>query len=183
MGLLTNVGEKPVEPEKPYTFASGGIDGYMNELNVPKQPQDIDESEGLNELIDLQEHEPDEPLEKIKARTAVANASGKILAIALDAAFPVALGLLLKDDPDNYKATPEEKEDLTEAFAEYTKLKGGEIPPWLALVITILSIYGVKGAAGFQNKKLNDENAKLQQRIKELEEQAAQQLSEMENAA
>jgi len=186
MGLLDKTGEKPTEIEKPYSFASGGINDYLDELKVAKQPQDIDESEGLDELLELQEKETPEPLEKLKANTAVANASGKILAIAIDAALPVAIGLFLKDDPENYKASEDEKEALTDAFAEYTKLKGGDIPPWLALMITILSIYGVKGAAGYQNKKLNAENTKLQKRIEELEAQAAEKLEEMdklENAA
>ena len=179
MGLLDKVGEKPAGTEKPYSFASGGIDGYMKELSRPKQPLDIDESEGLDELIDLQPTETDEPLEKIKANNAVANATGSLLATAIDTGLSTIIGsFIAKGDPDDYKASPEKKDEMASALSDYVKLKGGDIPPGMALMIIIMSIYLPKGVVAFQVHKLEKEIAEKDKRIAELEKQAEKQLEE-----
>jgi hypothetical protein len=169
MGLLDIQGEAP--EKKPYQFASAGIDDYIGELNQPKQAHDIDEAEGLEELDDMQPEPDTEPLEKLKASNSVAKASGSLLTIALDTSLSTAFGLWAGDEPQNYKADENEREELEQAIGEYVKLKGGDIPPGFALVLIILSIYGSKGAMAFQFKKAKKQLDEKDNRIAELEQQ------------
>ncbi len=159
------------EEKKPYTFASGSIDDFMAEMNRPKQAQDINETDGLDELETLQPETPDEPLEKLQATPAVALATASLLTIALDSSLSTVLGLYAGDEPDNYKADPEQRQELQAAIAEYVKLKGGDIPPGVALILIILSVYGTKGAQAFQYKKLRKEQEEKDRRIQQLEEE------------
>ncbi len=165
MGLLD---DNAPETVKTYQFASAPIDDFIRDLNVSKQEQNISDDDlgELDEPID----QPDAPLEKLKMRPSVANATGKALMLTVDTVLPIGLALLIKDDAENYKATEAEREDLAEVFGEYAKLSGGEIPPWLMLLITVLSIYGIKAYNGVQNKKLNDRNAELEKQLAELRE-------------
>lgn len=169
MGLLDIQGDTP--EKQPYKFASSGIDDYLNELKQPKQVQDIDEAEGLEELDNLQPEADDEPMAKLQASNSVAKASGSLLTIALDTTVSTAFGLWAGDEPQNYKADDNEREELERAIGEYVKLKGGDIPPGFALVLIILSIYGSKGAMAFQFKKAKKEMEEKDRRIQELEQQ------------
>ena len=179
MGLLDIQGDAP---EKPYKFASSGIDDYLDELNQPKQDLGIDETAGYEELNDMQPEPDSEPLEKLKASNAVAKASGSLLTIALDTSLSTAIGLWAGDEPANYKADDNEREELEQAISEYVKLKGGDIPPGFALVLIILSIYGSKGAMGFQFKKAKKELDEKDNRIAELEKQVIEARNNKEAA-
>jgi hypothetical protein len=165
MGMLDQTTDTE---QKPYVFASGGIDNYMKELKQPKQAQEIDETEGLDELNDMQPEQEVEPLEKLKASNAFATSSASLLTIALDSTFSTLLGMYSGDEPENYKADEDQRDELQKAIAEYIKLKGADIPPGFALVIIILSIYGTKGAMAFQFKKLKKENEAKDKEIETL---------------
>jgi len=159
------------EPEKPYSFMSGGINDYLNEINQPKQPQDIDEYPDEENLSAFQDTgKEDEPLETLKARAGVAKATGALLATALDAGLSTLIGTFIaKGDPADYKADEEQKSELETAMAEYVKLKGGDIPPGIALLIVVLSIYMPKGVVAFQVRKLELENAEKDRQIAEMQ--------------
>ncbi len=172
MGMLDNIGSKPeTDEKKDYQFASSGIDDFANEFKKPKQEQGIDEASDLDNLQLIDDDKPDAPLDKIRANVKVANATGSLAAMALDGGMSTIIGLFIaKADPKEFKANPEEKETLEEAFAEYVKLKGGEIPPGLAILIVILAIYLPKGANAFQLRKANERIDELEKRNAELEE-------------
>jgi hypothetical protein len=154
--------------KKDYKFASTGINDYLGELNTPKQAQEIDENDGFEELENLQPID-DEPLEKLKANNSVAHATASIVTITLDTTLSTALGLYAGDKAENYKADPDQREELQDAIAEYVKLKGGDIPPGFALFLIILAIYGGKGAEAFQFRKQRKESEAKDLQIKELE--------------
>lgn len=179
MGLLDQVDE--TTKKEPYKFASGGIGEFMDEFNKPKQDQGIDEAAGLEDLPpEYEESEDDEPLEKLKATNSVANASASLLTIALDSTLSTVLGLYAGDEPSNYKADSDQREELQEAIAEYVKLKGGDIPPGLALILIVVSIYGSKGAMAFQFKKLKKETEEKDNQISELREKLSKYKEEKE---
>jgi len=175
MGMLDDEAVEITDKNKAYSFASGGIGDFMADFNTKKQDTGIDEEAHLLDLPEQTDEEPqeNEPLEKLKATAAVAGASASLLTIAIDSSLSTVLGLYAGDEPENYKADPEQREELEQAIKEYVKLKGGDIPPGLALVIIILSIYGSKGAMAFTFKKMKKQMDEKENRIKELEAQLA----------
>lgn len=74
-----------------------------------------------------------------------------------------------------YQATPEEKADLVEVWAEYLKEVGGDIPPGILVLLTTSVIYTPKLIQAFSDRKLvqqvndqADEIRKLREQISEL---------------
>ena len=174
MGLLDGNPAEQTPGKDDYQFVSGDIAEFMNDYKRPKQDQPIDETDGLDDFTqqpDDQELE-DKPLENLKARVSVANATGSLLATALDAGISTILGTVIaKGNPSDFKADEEQKEELTLAISEYVKLKGGDIPPGVALIIVILSIYGPKTGLAIQMRKFNEREEELKDKIRELENQ------------
>src|ERR1035437_9873575 len=169
MGLLDSISTDTPEAEtETYAFASTGIGGYLNELKAPKQAQDIREDDNLEDLEDLQPEQKPEPLEKLQATNAVANASASLLTIALDSSLSAVFGYIAGEEASNYKADEDQREELEKAISEYVKLKGGDIPPGIALLILVVSSYGGKGAMAFQVRKLNKESAEKDKLIAEM---------------
>jgi hypothetical protein len=174
MGLLDSQNTAPEEKNN-YSFASGGMDDFLDDYRKPKQDQPIDEAEGLDEIESFEDNETQksEPLENHKARAAVAISGAKIATIAIDGGASMILSSFVAkdDDPEKYKATKEEREALTDAIAEYIKIKGlGDMPPLLGLLIVILGIYGPKTGVAIQARKFKAKEDVYLKRIKELEE-------------
>lgn len=150
MGLFDQQAAAPEAPK--HKFLSGDISGFMGQMAAEKQNTGVDEADGLEEL-ETPEVEEQTDYQEIKTTKRVANVAGSSLALMADALIPVLLALLLKDDADNYRCDPTEKDMLEKAFADYAQLQGVEMPPWLVLVGTILSIYGFKAYHGFKEKR------------------------------
>jgi len=160
------------QEEKPYKFASGGIDSFIGEFQTPKQEQDIDENAGFEELDELQPEQKREPLEQLQASAGVANATASLLTIALDSSLSTMLAMFAGDDSENYKADSDQRDELEKGISRYLLIKGvDDIPPGVALLILVVSIYGGKGAMAFQVRKLNKLNEEKDRKIKELTEQ------------
>jgi hypothetical protein len=139
----------------------------MSEFNVPKQEQNISEYPESDSLFSEIEDENEEPgndilPDKLQTSTTVAKASASILTIALDSTLSSAFALIANDKPETFKADETQQEELQKAFTEYIKLKGGDIPPGIALIILILSIYGSKGVMAVQLRKANKKNELLE---------------------
>lgn len=151
MGLFDQQAAVPEAPK--HKFLSGDISGFMGQMAAEKQNTGVDETDGLEDL-EMQEPEDQETdYQEIKTTKRVANVAGSSLALMADALIPVLLALLLKDDADKYRCDPGEKDMLEKAFADYAQLQGVEMPPWLVLVGTVLSIYGFKAYHGFKAKR------------------------------
>ena len=160
----------------PYNFVSSGISGFMDEYQQPKQEQNIREDvfdDFPAELEEIHEKQPDGLPERLQASASVAKASAKILTTALDSTLSGVFGFIAKGDSVDFRADDAQREDLETAFAEYIKLKGGDIPPGVALIILVLSIYGGKGALAFQLRKANTEKELLTQRAETAEHELA----------
>lgn len=164
--MLDNIGNDN------YQFATGNdIDQFIDQMQTPKQNLDANEYEGLEELQE-QETADTEPTEKVdtQMKSAAAKASGKLVTTVIDNTLPHALAFIAHDNADNYKADPESRQELEDAMTEYMRLKGGEIPPGMMVLLLILTIYGSKVPMAFQRRKLNEERERLNQWQKSLEE-------------
>ncbi|MBR5029294.1 MAG: hypothetical protein IKX51_08745 [Bacteroidales bacterium] len=84
----------------------------------------------------------------------------------MDAVIPLLFIALVKGtEEDDLKLTPQEREDLENAFALYLGEKSIEVNPFYALLFTIATIYGGKMMMAIRNKKLREEKAELQAEI------------------
>ena len=184
MSLLNNIS---TEENKPYNFVSSGISGFMDEYQQPKQEQNIREDvfdAFPTEPEEIHDEQPDGLPERLQASASVAKASAKILTTALDSTLSGVFGFIAKGDSTDFRADDAQRDDLETAFAEYIKLKGGDIPPGVALLILVISIYGGKGALAFQLRKANTEKELLTQRAVAAEretERLREKLKEFEN--
>lgn len=164
---------KPETENTPeYNFASEDIDGFISDFNRPKQNMNADEREGLDELEpEDPEYDPNDIEEPEHMSSTAAKQTSSIVVTVIDNVLPTTLAAIAKGEASDYKATPDEREELKSALAEYLKLKGGEIPPWLMVLILVLSIYGSKLPQALQERKLNERQEALDRREKELEKQ------------
>ena len=175
MGFLSQ-NNVQAENEQSYSFASGGIEDFENELKIPKQQQDIDEAEGLEDLGDLEEPEMQEGL---RAKASVANSTGSLLALTIDSIIPTGLAMLAdEEDPSEFKASPDEHDELKKVLSEYTKLKGADIPPGVGVLLVLLAIYGPKAFMAVKLRKANKLNREQADRIKELEDELQEKRNE-----
>ena len=71
-------------------------------------------------------------------------------------------------------ASPEEKESLQKAIANYLRETDVDISPGKMCIILIMMIYGPKVLQAFQTRKINEENEALKARVAELEDQLNQ---------
>jgi hypothetical protein len=152
--------ENPQKPQE-YNFASGGISDFLEDFNTPKQSKDINEDFSELESIEYEKSEKILP-DKLQTSASVAKTSASILTIALDSALSSVFAFIANESPEDFKADDDQREELQKAFTEYTKLKGGEIPPGLMLIILVISIYAGKGITAVQLRKANKRNEQLE---------------------
>ena len=157
--MLKDIGTTPAK--KDYAFASGDISNFMTDFGAPLQQTGVDENADLEELDQFEQEVNDEEPEpeRIRANVQVSKATGKLLAIVTDSSISAILSFVAKDgDVEAYKATFDERTEIENAFTEYTRLKGTDIPPGMALMLAIGSIYGAKlPKAIVQRKKAKEE--------------------------
>jgi len=163
MGLFDRAAENEQSEVKQHKFISGNVGDLLSDLKRNKQDTGVDETENLSDL-ETQESEiiEDEPMQKLKARKDVSDVAGSSMALMADSFLPVLLAIFLQDDPENYKCTEDERESLEQAFADFSRIQGIEMPPWVVLAGTVLGIFGYKAYHGFKVKKLEAENKRLQ---------------------
>ena len=61
-----------------------------------------------------------------------------------------------------YKATPGELDDIGEAWAEYTKDKDIDLPPWLSLAFLYVTVYMPRIIKAFNDKRLYEQDEKIE---------------------
>lgn len=175
-----------------YQFASGqDIDQFIAQMQAPKQDMHIDEAEGLRQLEEEAANAvQEEKAEKVdvQMKASAARASGRLVASVIDNTLPGIMAFAGKDnDPAPYKADPESRTELEEALTEYMRLKGGDIPPGMMVLILLLTIYGSKVPMMLQHRKINTERQKLEETRKQLDargrelEQWEEQLKQREH--
>ena len=158
------IGESTKSKPTNTNLPQGDLDEFMKEFMQPKQDMNIDENDGLE---NLQVERPEEP-QHIQMQSGAAEATGKLCVTVVDTVLPACLGVIAKDDGDNYKASDEERSELEEAFGEYMKLKGADVPPGVMVLILVGTIYGTKLPYAFQQRKIAAAKEELEKKEKEL---------------
>lgn len=138
----------------------------IQDYEVPESPLPGDEPETA-ETID----EPQPEITDAEVRTQInlqrinKPVAGLIVG-GMDAVVPLLFIALVKGtDEDDLKLTPQERDDLENAFALYLGEKSIEVNPLHALLFTIATIYGGKMMLAIRNKKLREEKAALEAEI------------------
>ena len=164
-GLLDNVDEKTDK----YNFVSDGISDFLNDYQQPKQEQNIREDVFDSFPIETEEiHDESEEPPRLKMPENVAKESANMLTIALDSSISGGLGLISKSDSSVFRADEDQQEQLASAIASMVRLKG-DLPPWMALLVLIVTIYGPKVPLAFQLRKANTEKEALTRRAEAAE--------------
>lgn len=165
-------------------YPSGDLKAFLDDYTTEKQDMNIDESDGLDDLeekaasfVDEEEKEP----VTIQMRAGAAKASGKLITTVIDTTIPAMLAAIAKDNVEEFKAAPEDREELEEALTEYMKLKGGDIPPSVMVIILISTIYLSKIPKVIELRKLNKKQEELNNKEQQLL-MFEQALRERENA-
>ena len=181
----TDTIQKPAAATPPKT-----VDELIAELNVNKQdftppppPPGAIPGEESNNQPGNEYQQPynqfEEPPIVSPADLAKAKASAIFVTSAVDIGLSEILTMIAKGkDPEPYKATASEREDMINVWAEYLKDKGGDIPPGVMVLIMILVVYGPRAKSAFDAKAADEalaikeaENDKLKKRIAELEKE------------
>ncbi len=163
------IGETTQNTNPNTEFPTGSLDGFLYEMAQNKQDMGISETFIDTEPDDEMPNLPDEPSPEIQVKTAPAKATARLITTVIDNTIPAAFGAIAKGNSSEYKASDDEREELTEALTEYVKLKGGEIPPSFMVLILIVTIYGSKVPMMLQQRKLNTEREELEIRKNILE--------------
>ena len=174
MSLLDNPENNTDATDGKYTFMSKGISDFVGEYRQKKQEQPISDNiydDFPEDTEEIQEETTEELPRKLQASASVARATAKILTTTLDSAMSGIFGFISKGDASDFKADEDQRDDLETAFAEYVKLKGGDIPPGIALLLLVVSIYGTKIPMAIQLRKYNTEKEALLQRAERAEKQ------------
>lgn len=142
---------------KPYDFFTGEDKDFLQEMSIPKQSTGattVVEDDFILEEIPFSENHENENSPNLTAKAAKSTA--KLLGTAIDAPMSSLLAFVAKEkDASQFACTPDEKDTLTDALAEYLKVKGMDVPPGMMLFIVILTIYGGKAVDAFKTRAAN----------------------------
>jgi hypothetical protein len=120
--------EKPKETQADY------IGRDLEEVSQ-REPSNLEEKQNENSSAPVKTEEEVQKSDN-KYRTA-----SKMIVAAIDIAIPALVELIAEKQTEN--ATPEEKEELKEQWFEYFRSIEKTPAPWVFLVITNLSVYGL----------------------------------------
>lgn len=138
----------------------------IQDYEVPESPLPGDEPEPAEPIDEPQPEITDaEVRSQINLQRINKPVAGLIVG-GMDAVIPLLFIALVKGtEEDDLKLTPQEREDLENAFALYLGEKSIEVNPLHALLFTIATIYGGKMMMAVRNKKLREEKAALEAEI------------------
>ena len=168
---MTLLGELGQKKEETYTFIDGDVEKLHSELIRPKidtgiqeQPEDDEQDD------DLAEKEA-----KQKPTSSMSKATAKMFVDFVDMPLVSLMSLALPEkDKKAIETTAEQKDGLADALADYMKVMGGDIPPWLMLLIAALGTYGSKIPNIIMIRKANKRADLLEQQAKEKDAKIAE---------
>lgn len=180
MSIFDKTTEETEEKKEKYFFASGSVDDFTKSFLDNKQETDVEEIPDFEESEF--EHGDEEPLQKVKATKSVSKATGHLVAVMLDSTISQTCGLISGGDATKYKADEEQKSELEEAISAYVQVTGMDMPPAVALIILIVSIYGGKIAMSFSDRKKNKADEEKENKVASLEKQIRELENQLERA-
>ncbi len=160
---------------------SGNIDDLLKELNTPREEiapptptaEPSEQAEAGPDIVRQSIFDNEPETETIPKTPEEMKRAGVRTAKTVDSILAVLNGNIIakEDDLSDYKATPQEIQDLGTEFAELQAKKGWEIPPEITLVIILIQVYLPKTLKAFENrrlKKVEDNQDKLSREIQEI---------------
>ncbi len=146
-----------------YKTDFNNIDALLSELNKPKQdfqtPENPDQKAYDSVFGDLDSQESERENQDPQARIIAARQTAKFF----DRSLSFGAQMIAKTDSrDKYKATPEDIEELTDAWASYMELNNINIPPWAILLVVYVTTYMPKFTQAFNDKRFKEMNSRLQ---------------------
>lgn len=141
--------QEPIDEQadSPYEFATGNLDGFMDEFAQPKEDMG-------NELLPS----PEEIAEAGKQTVppATARKTGKFLAGMIDVGCATGLSFISGQSMKEHQADDESKKELESIITEYIKETGGEIPIYMQLIICLIVTYGLQIPGAIKMRKENN---------------------------
>ena len=143
--------------------------------------QEYNEPEPVNTFVNLDDDEADKAGEQSEVTNKQVRTelnmiklnepTAQIVVTLMDTLVPVLLLLIIKGaNEDKLKLTGEEKETLTQAWAQYLKDSNVQMSPGAVLIGTVAVIYGAKITLALTEMKRNQkENEELKQLRAELD--------------
>lgn len=151
------------------------LNDYISEINQPKQDQNRPEIPDDSEFDELEE------LTEEKAPSQYAQKRGKTTArfavTTLDKILSSMVAVYAhSENPEEFKADPEDVDDLTDQLGVYFTENNLDLPPWVFALITAAFIVqkkfkgvGSMRAINMERKKYKVENESLRFQIESLE--------------
>jgi len=152
-----------------YNIDLNNIDSLLEEFAQPVQDFTPKPKEpGADEIYDpVSEGFPGFSSEPVEITPEENARNGERTARFFDGIISMAAQTIAKADTrEPYKATDNDLEDLGKAWAEYTKDKNFNIPPWATLAMLYMTIYLPKITKAINDRRINE----LSDRITRLEE-------------
>ena len=171
--VIDDINPAEEDPNATYQFATGDIapseqlDAFMEEFAVAKEEKDAPDEPTPEELQTLETGDIEDE-EEISSQTA--RNTAQFLVSTIDEGASIGLAYLSKDPQENFRAGKEQKKNLENLFAKFSKEKGTEIPlPW-QIFFCLATVYGAKVPYALDRRKLNQERKELDNIRKQLEE-------------
>lgn len=176
-----------------YSFSSGSFDDYQalaKDIGVQKQQYDDTQANPQGFLNQFQNGAYPQMTDG-KVNTMMRSNTANFLVNNIDRLASVGLSFIAMDDDGEYdfSADEEEKAEIREYLEACFPDPSRNIPPWIAALIAILLIYGLKAKDAFalrkakkkieaQEKQLSETAQENEQLKKQLEEEKAKRIED-----
>lgn len=153
--------EAPLEPKEPekkqslFDFATtNDIDSFIKEAKeTPKQQYDTPEQTAVT----TEAQQPIITVAEQKKLNEKALKGAKVVVSTFDFVFQTGANIFLDTEDDKvleeFKTKDADKKEMIDAWADYLETTNWNIPPWLTVVIVMVTIYGFKVPALIRAKK------------------------------
>lgn len=170
--------------DESYKFSTGDVSDYedlLNEMQVPKQQFAKHDRPEESETEAAENQDETVPLTP-RLKKEVAERTSKFIVNSADRIFSFSMDMYSgNENPGQYAASDDEKDEMIEAWKEVLKDSDKGVPPWLVAAATMLLIYACKFKEAHDYKAMKKaleqeqaENARKQQELdairKEMEE-------------
>ena len=160
-----------IDTEQTTEHTQDSFDEFLDSLKQPRQvmaPETLDRMESEMEITPPADPafsmEDDTPTEQ-KKRYNLSIIPAETLVNCVDIAFTQVNSIIAKQKVEG--ATPEEKDSLIQAAANYMKEKDIDISPSSMLVVMVLVVYGPKVYNAIELRKANEEKEALEKKVAE----------------
>lgn len=148
------------------------LDSYFNEINIPKEQMPEPPPEPI-----IKPEPPKETAEEINAKKLQADFTSKIITNLINSGLSFSASLYsIKGNPEDFSASQKDLSDIESQIFEMIKDKGWNLPPWLALSLSISFAYlpVLQKAHKMRKEATNEQKEEYQATEEEGEEETPQ---------